>query len=112
MALHIAVTDTDGKAIGTVSILGTTRIAEMDAMQRASKLAANHVGIPWAVAWQTFDTDGGNIYAPEGYGRVIARWQFVSAAAAVHWDIPQCEASDYEGHPTTAAGAFQKLLNP
>lgn len=67
--------------IGTVSVLGTSRVAEMDAMTRASKLAATYAGEPWAVAWQSYGTDGGTIDVSVSddwnAGRTIARWVFV-----------------------------------
>lgn len=79
----ITVNALDGSAIGTVSVLGTTRIAEEDAMRRAAKLAAAHTGHAWGVAWQTWGEDGGTIETSDpAYGDAwnagirIARWSF------------------------------------
>lgn len=70
-----------GIPVGSVSVLGTTRTAEMDAMSRAAKLAATVDGCPWAVAWQTYGTDTGTIETSTSDspnpGRLVARWAFV-----------------------------------
>jgi hypothetical protein len=78
---RIRVTDLYGEPIGYVTVTGTSRVAEMSAMERASKLAARTLGYDWAVAWQTWGEEGGTIdvSAGEGWnaGKRIARWAFV-----------------------------------
>ena len=70
-----------GGYIGRVSQLGTTRIAETAAMDRAAKLAAATLGYDWAVAWQAYDEPRGSIEVSisDGWnsGKKIARWEFI-----------------------------------
>ena len=88
--MTIIVKDRDDKTIGSVGQFGTSWVAEQDAMRRAAKLAADHVGVPWAVAWidghdygPKGNATGGRIERPDSYeaefcaGRTIATWRFL-----------------------------------
>lgn len=70
-----------GELLGYVTVLGTTGVAERDAMDRAAKLAAFVLGYEWAIAWYT-SADGGPIQVSisdhPNPGRTVARWEFVA----------------------------------